>query len=393
MYSLFVVLRSTSKPLDSDGNSNVALWVRQVNLQPWLVQPRTKSPRSRTEKLIIVFSKLFDPDYTNKVAAKRLQKRLNQDRDRVNAAFSRMQNVQEYELGWVGKKYHPELYQAFVSPVLTMWSNQLVKLTLKLPPPFLKFLAGVSLPKLETFCFTFSTWNLSSVEIDTVHTGFIVFVNNLKSSLRSLSFMSTNTNENFDICRIFRFLGKFRLLHSMSISLPYDGGQLTEPFLFVQFLEQHRESLRDLNIFTNRISVRTEGTAGSIEWIQRIISAVNAPFPYLRSLGIALRPVRHKLDGIINFLDNHASTLTSLKLMDRSLAAHDIVALFGVPNSDRLLASSLSMLHLKVDVFDPYFLISISRRLPNLVTLHIESNLVKHWSEPCWTTLASVRTL
>ena len=304
-----------------------------------------------------------------------------------------MQNVQEYELGWSGKKYHSELYQAFVSPVLTMWSNQLVKLTLKVPPPFLKSLAGVSLPKLETFCFTFSTWNLSSVEIDTVHTGFIVFVNNLKSSLRSLSFMSTNTNENFDMCRIFRFLGKFRLLYSMSISLPYDGGQLTDPFLFVQFLEHHRESLRDLNIFTNRITLRTEGTLGSIEWIQRIISAVNTPFPYLRSLGIALRPVRHKLDGVIRFLDSHASTLTSLKLMDRSLAAHEIGALFGTPDSDRPLGCSLSMLYLKVDVFDPYFLISIARRLPNLETLHIESNMVKHWSASFWTRLASVRIL
>lgn len=388
-------LISDCRPLGSDENSDVALWVRRVGLQPWLVNPRTKSPRSRTEKLIILLSKVFDPDYTNKVAEKRLQKRLNQDMIRVTSAFIRMQNVEEYEIGWFDDKtYHPEFYQAFVSPVLTMWSKQLVKLTLKIPPAFLNSLAGVHLPKLETFCFTFSTLNLSAVEIDTMHTGFIVFVNNLKSSLLSLSFMSTNTNENFDLCHIFRFLGTFPLLQGISISLPYDGGQLKDPLLFVQFLDRHREELRHLSIFTNRISVRKqEGSPSCIEWIQQILLALNTPFPRLKSLAVALRPLRHKLDAVIKFLDNHTSTLINLKLMDRSLAAHEIAALFGAPYSGQILAHSLSMLHLKVYVFDPYFLTSIARRLPNLETLYIECNVVKHWSESFWTTLVSVRTV
>jgi hypothetical protein len=339
-------------------------------------------------------SKFFDPDYTAKVAQKRLQKRLSQDRTRVISAFSRMQNVQEYDVGWSGKKYHPEFYQAFLSPILTMWSMQLVKLTLKVPPPFLNSLAGIHLPKLEAFCFTFSTSTLSSIEIDTAHTGFVVFVNNLKSSLRSLSLMSTNSNEHFDLCHVVRYLGTFPLLHSMSISLPYDGGQLTDPFLFVQFLERHREGLRELNVFTNRISVRKEaGRPSCIEWIQHILASISTPFPRLRSLAIALRPLRHKLDTVISFLDKHASTLKSLKLTDRSLAAHEIGALFGAPYSGRSLACSLSMLHLKVDVLDPYFLTSIARRLPNLETLHLECNIVKHWSESFWTTLVSVRIL
>jgi len=384
-----VAYSSNRNPFDSDESSDVALWVRRVTLQPWLVQPRTKSPRSRTEKLIIGLSKLFDPDYTNKVAKKRLQKRLNQDMIRIISAFSRMQNVQEYEIRWGdSRKYHPELYQAFVSPILAMWSMQLVKLTLKIPPPFLNSLAGVHLPKLETFCFTFSTSNLSSSEIDAVHTGFIVFVNNLKSSLQSLSFLSTGANENFDLGRIFRFLGTFPFLRSLSISLPYNGGQLPTPFIVVQFLERHREGLRDLNIFTNKICVRKEeGSPICIEWVQQILSAIVIPFPLLKSLSVALRPLRHKLDTVFNFLDDHATTLTSLKLMDRSLAAHEIGALFG---AHQILASNLSMLHIKVDVFDPYFLTSIARRVPNLETLHIECNMVKHWSEAFWTTLVSV---
>jgi hypothetical protein len=179
----------------------------------------------------------------------------------------------------------------------------------------------------------------------------------------------------------------------MSISLPYNGGQLTNPFLFVQFLERHWEGLCDLNIYANRISVRNEdGSPSCIEWIQHVVSAAaSTPFPRLKSLSIALRPLRHKLDGVINFLNNHSSTLTSLKLMDRSLAVHEIGDLFGAAYSQQMLACSLSMLHLKVDVFDPYFLISIAQRLLNLETLHIECNMVKYWSESSWTALVSVR--
>ena len=370
--------RSWTK-LNSDSESNVACWVHRVHIRPWLVQPRSKSPRSRTENLIIFFSKLFIPDYTKKVAQKRLQKRLEKDKQRVTSAFEKMRSVQEYDVDWDNnKKYHPEFYRSFVAPALKMWSSHLLKLTLKIPPDILNSLAAVQLPVLQSFCFTFSTANLSIAEIDVSHSGFLVFVNNLKSSLRSLSFMSTNTSENFDMCRIFRFLGTFPFLQSVSISIPFDGGHLTDPLLFLRFLERHRNQLCELNLFTNLITVG-RGEAGNparFEWTQRILGQIHESFPCLHSFGVTLRPLKHPLKTVTNFIHIHSNTLTELKLMDRSLNANEIGTLFGSP---RL----LTMLHIRVDGLEPQILTSIASYLPNLETLQlICKRLVGNWLEP-----------
>ena len=359
----------------------MACWVHRVHIRPWLVQPRSKTPRSRTENLIIFFSKLFNPDYTKKIAQKRLEKRLEKDKQRVTSAFEKMRSVQEYDVSWDNnKKYHPEFYRSFVAPVLKTWSSHLLKLTLKIPPDILNSLAAVQLPVLQSFCFTFSTADLSIVEIDVFHSGFLVFVNNLKSSLRSLSFMSTNTSENFDMCRIFRFLGTFPSLQSVSISIPYDGGHLTDPLLFLRFLERHHNQLCELNLFTNLITVgRGPGNPAGIEWIQRILSQIYEPFPCLHSFGVALRPLRHSLKAVTNFIHIHSNTLTGMKLMDRSVTAHEISTLFGRPDSGRL----LTMLHIRADGLDPQILTSIASCLPTLQTLQlICKRLAGNWLEP-----------
>lgn len=359
----------------------MSYWVRCVHIRPWLVQPRSKSPRSRTENIIILFSKLFDPDYTKRVARKRLQKRLEKDKQRVMSAFQKMQKVQEYEVDWDGdKNYHPEFYRSFVSPTLKIWSKHLIKLTLRIPPSILYYLAEVNLPVLESFSYTFSTSNLSIDEIDCFHSGFIVFVNNLKKTLQSLSFVSTKTSENFDMCRIFRYLGTFPFLRCISISIPYDGGQLTDPLLFVNFLERHRNHLHELNLFTNLIAVgRAAGDPARKEWIQRILAQIHTSFPCLRSLGVALRPLKHPLKAVINFINIHSGTLTKIKLMDRSLTAPEICTLFG--SND--MGQHLTMLHIKVLSLDPQILISIARCLPNLETLQmICKRLSGNWLQP-----------
>ncbi|KAF9531396.1 hypothetical protein CPB83DRAFT_809056 [Crepidotus variabilis] len=356
---------------------HVAGWVRRVRISPWLVQPRTKSPRSRTENLVVFLSRAIDPHFTEKVAQERLAKRLSKDGDRVTEAFGRMSNVEEYDITWDGnEQYHPELYQAYLSPILRLWSNQLKKLTLKIPPAFLDSLAGVRLPNLHSICFTFSTGSLTADEIRIAHTGFVVFINNLDRSLRSLSLVSANSSENLDLSHFFHQLGTFPQLQNLSISIPFDGGQLADPMTLVLFLEKHRRDLRELNLYTSVLSRRREGShPPQLEWIQFILEAFQQPFPHLRSLGVALRPLRHPLNTLVRFLDMHTA-LKSLKLLDRSLTSHELESLFRTPGAGPLLASSLDTLYMKVDSLDPRILNSITQLLPNLESLSIESNMV-----------------
>jgi len=338
-------------------------------MQPWLVEPRTKSPRSATENFFIWCSELVDPDYTRKVAELRLQKRLSKDIQRTSSAFKRMVHLKEYNIYWDDNPhYHPELYRFFLGPTLDLWKDHLVKLTIKVPPVFLNSLARVLLPKLESLCFTFSTGNLPSSDIENAHDGFIVFVNNTKPTLRSLSLTSTKTSEQLDMSLIFHRLGLFPNLRVISISIPYDGGHLSNPINFVEFLSRNGALLRELNLFTNLLSLRKEAKHHDIEWIPHILDAIRPPLPRLRRFSVALRPIRHPLDASIKFLAVHPE-VTSLKLLDRCLTAQELSSILA---ADSRLAQNLGLLHIKVDTLVPDVLVSIARMCPKLETLQLE---------------------
>ncbi|KAF4610071.1 hypothetical protein D9613_010465 [Agrocybe pediades] len=356
---------------------NVAYHVKKIELRPWLVQPRDKTPQSKTENTIVKVLKVFDPHYTKKKADHRLQKRLGKDKHRVLTAFKQMHRLEEYSIDWddtVG--HHPEFFKAFLAPALENWSDQLVCLTVKVPPRMLDALARVRLSKLETFIYHFCTGHLSSKEIADTHDGFIVFVNNLKDSLESLTFASTYTSQELDISRVFRKLGHFPKLKKVTLSIPFDGGHLSNPMTFVHFLERHRSMLREINLSTSRCCVRNKpGDPEYINWIQRILGSIQTPFPQLQTLAVALRPLRAPLDVLIRFLNMHAGTISSLVLTERALNFAELANLFD----DDLFAESLEMLQLKTDEFSAFFLSRIATMFPHLKTLKVECNrLVYH---------------
>lgn len=352
---------------------NVAIHVRHLAIRPWLVQPRTKSPRSLTENLIVRFLEVLDPHYTKKKAEQRLQKRLRKDIENVTIAFKYMTKLEDYTIEWDDARgFHPEFYKGFLTPALEIWSLQLVKLSIKVPPAMLSSLGHVRLPKLETLIFHFTTGTLSSKDIDSQHEGFVVFVNNLKDSLCSLSLSSSNNCMELDISRIFRKLGSFPTLRKIALSIPFDGAHLSEPVAFVNFLEKHRLTIKDLDISATRCTPRsTPGDPDYHNWVQRIIGSLHMPFPHLSSLGLALRPLRAPLDTLVRFLDMHSSALDSLKLTDRVLNVGELRAIFR-PISGQVLAPGLTSLQVRMDEFSATFLAELALLFPHLNSLKIE---------------------
>ncbi|KAF9476232.1 hypothetical protein BDN70DRAFT_812627 [Pholiota conissans] len=351
----------------------VARHVKRLELHPWLVQPRTKSPRSLTENVIIRCMQLVDPDYTRKTAEQRLQKRLAKDTKRLTAAFTAMTELQEYSIDWdESDRFHPEFYSALLVPPLETWAQHLTTLTVRVPLSMIGSLARLRLTRLESFTYHFCTGNTPLKDIHNAHDGFVVFVNNLKDTLQALSFLSTSTSQHLDLSRMFRTLGTFPSLKKVTLSLPFDGGQLSDPMSFVGFLTRHRGSLKDFRLLTSRCAVHAKpGDPEQINWIQRILKAINKPFPLLSGVGIALRPLRAPLGTLVDFLDMHSSTIQSVSLMDRSLRMHEVVDLWPANASEGILE-----LHVKVDALSAQLLERFARKFPNLKTLKLECNRV-----------------
>ncbi|KAF8154767.1 hypothetical protein B0H34DRAFT_717780 [Crassisporium funariophilum] len=278
-----------------------------------------------------------------------------------------MRNIREYHIDWdETRPYHPEHYQAFLTPVLEKWTDLLVKLTIKVPPQILKSLAKVHLRKLEILEYHFSTGMMAFKDIDDAHDGFLVFVNNLRDSLQAISFSSTHTSQNLDMSRIYRLLGTFPKLNSVSLSIPFDGGHLCDPKTLIRFLEKHRSTLKNLNLFTSRCTVHvTPSDPECILWIQHILASVHTPFPQFRGLGIALRPLRAPLDALYRFLSMHSSTLHSLILTDRKLGCHELWKTVSE-------TVDLRHLRLKLDGLCPELLFDLASSLPGLQSLRIE---------------------
>ncbi|KAF5309919.1 hypothetical protein D9619_010602 [Psilocybe cf. subviscida] len=347
--------------------------VKSVAIQPWLVDPRTKSPRSKTENAITRCMEILDPHYTKKKAEQRLQKRLTKDTVRVQNALEVMKNVQEYIIEWDGDpNYHPEFYHAFVLPPLEAWSSHLISLSICLPPSTFNSLARVRLPHLETLSVQFDTGNLS--ESDTMHLydGFIVFINNLKDSLTSLKVSSTCSSLNLNLSRIFRRMGTFPRLRKISLSIPFDGGHLPDPLAFADFVAKHHSSLKDLSIVTSRCTAhsKTGGDPEHVNWIQHILTSFHIPFPRLTAFEVALRPLRGPLDTLGHFIDMHSTTLQSLSLADRGLDVMDLQRLFLSPH---MAWDGLHELRFKAQTVTAPLLTCIAHLLPDLKACSLES--------------------
>ena len=345
--------------------------MKRVVIRPWFINPPRVTPNIWTN-----IHEILDPEYIGKETEQRLQKCLWEDFTLVVSALNAMENIKEYFIEWNEENYHPELYKACFTPISQKWIGQLTKLTIKVPPQLLKSLASVRLRNLETLEYHFCTGHMSLQDIDDIHNGFLVFVNNLKDSLEYISFISTHTSLNLDITRIYKLLGPFPKLRSISLSAPFDGAHLSDPLAFVRFLEKHRSTLKNISVLTSRCTVHSKpGDPDSINWIQKILTLVDSPFPRLRSLALAMRPLRASLTNVSDFLDKHMSTLDSLILADRSLDYCAFERLLKTANGP-LDLEGLRHLRVKLTNFSPTILYYLAHKMPELTCLDIECSSI-----------------
>jgi hypothetical protein len=350
----------------------VAKYVKKVVIRPWFITP----PRI-TANIWTNIHEILDPEYIRNETSQRLQRFLWEDFSLIVTALNAMENINEYFIEWNEEKdYHPELYKACFAPLSQKWIGQLTKLTIKVPPQVLKSLASIRLKNLETFEYHFCTGQMSPRDIDDIYNGFLVFVNNLKDSLQYISFISTHTSLNLDITRIYKLLGPFPKLRSISLSAPFDGAHLSDPSVFVQFLDKHRSTLKDISVLTSRCTVHSRPSdPDSINWIQNILTLVDSPFPRLRSLTLAMRPLKTPSTNVSDFLEMHISTLDSLILADRALDYCGLERLFKTA-SGPLDLEGLRHFRVKLTNLSPRILYYLASKMPGLVSLDIECSSI-----------------
>lgn len=303
----------------------------------------------------------MDPDYLLIQAEQRLQTRLSNVINLFNATAPALTGVKEYEIHWnESKRYHPELYKAFLAPLLGTWKG-LEKLTLKIPPEMLSSLNQVRLPKLLSLEINLYTGDWSTVDINNEFDGFLVFIHNLKDTLKSITISSTSSSAHLNFVYFFTHLGRFPHLERFNFSIPFEGAQLPSTVSLQNFLESHRSSLRHLSLTTSRCG--SHGGPTNPEWIQAILSSVH--FPYLRSVELALRPVKADLVPISQFLGLHSTTLHSVALSDRELSCSQVDDLIdGLGTSPAVSELRLRVRYLSLDLLN-----SLALKLPQLEIL------------------------
>ena len=345
----------------------MAKYVKKVIIRPCLINPPAVTP-TRT-----IWNKIIHPATETQ---RRLEICLKNDVALVLRALNAMENIKEYFIDWnEANDYIPELYKACFTPISQKWTSQLSKLTIKVPPQFLQSIASVRLPNLETLEYHFCTGQMSCQDIDGLHHGFLVFVNNLVDSLEHLSFVSTHTSHYLDITHIYKSLGPFPKLNSISLSVPFDGAHISNPSVFVQFLEKHRSTLKHISVLTSRCTVQsTPRDPEGINWIQTILTSIHSPFPRLRSLALAMRPLRASLTNVSDFLEMHMSTLDSLTLAERALEYREFERLLKAPSGPFAVLKEFRHLRVKFNTFCPAILFYLASKMPGLTSLDIEIN-------------------
>lgn len=348
-------------------------FVRRVNIKPWLVQPCAKSSYSPFDSLRKFTRGVFDPDSQKRPLNRRNIKRIQKDINCIADAVVGLKNLTEYSLDWdPHRPYHPELFQAFLCPVLSHTGSKLVKLSLTVPPEMLSSLAPTALPHLEYLEVSVCTLEMPRRDIDVIIDSFTVFVNNLYPSLRSLSLSSRVPSHFVDFTRFFTHLGTFPHLHTFRLSMPFDGSHLSIPSSLVVFLNKHHKTLQNLQLSTSRCSPTDTPLDPSLKyWIPNILSSFVNPFPCLRGLQLALRPLKADLTPIANFLGQCAPTLNSLTFTDRQLTFEEVAMIVDALADPTGEARELRQLHLQVLYFSPALLNLLAAKLPRLVLLEI----------------------
>lgn len=307
-----------------------------------------------------------------------VKKRITKDIARVTEAVSGLRNLSEYGLAWDENRsyYHPELYRAFLCPVLYRLKDQLVKLSLDIPPEMFRSLVPIALPRLEHLDVGLCTLKMPSREIYELFDCFTVFVNNLYPTLESLSISTRVPSQFLDLTRFFTILGTFPRLHRFSLSIPFDGTHLSSPLVLTAFLSKHHETLQYLQLSTSRCSsADIPANPTSKYWIPNVLASINTPYPQLHGVQLALRPLKADLTPITRFLAQQAPELRCLNFTDRALTydeVHGVLDSLGSTDS-----SPLKQLRLRLQHLSPALLDLLASRLPRLALLELSFAEVK----------------
>lgn len=357
---------------------DVANHVRRLTMQPWLVRPGTKTHASRSENMWNHVNTFFNPHYMEQQADRRIRKRVRKDIARVTDAIRRLRYVEEYCIIYDEEsRYHREFFNALLSPTLETFAPTLYKLTIKVPFELLPHLSYVRLPELHQLDICLCTGEAFMDQIKYALDGFFVFLHNI-TTLQHLGISVTSFSRRLDISHFSQRWGKFPDLKSLSLCIPFNGAALSSPEGFYEHVvKPHASTLEKLRLSTTRASVPLGPVPRHCQnWIQRIIkSSFDTPFPRLREVELALRPLRANLDDLKTFLENRAPTLEKLTLTDRALQVHELKELFESLCLSRVFPSGrndmLESLKMKVDVLSPTLLVLAAECFPELKSLNL----------------------
>lgn len=290
--------------------------------------------------------------------------------------LSSLKYVTTYRVGWNEEtRYQPEFFVAFLTPLLSCPNlrNSLTTLSLKVPPDKLGKLHCLELPHLQNLELHLFTGDLIPKKIDEYLEGFVLFVHNLYRSLKSLSITSTRDSIFLDLTHFFTILGHFPLLRGFSLSIPFDGSHLSDPLALQDFLAEHAHSLEQIQLKASSITARNVPLdRDSKAWIQQTLGTLDE-LPALRSLQLALRPLKADLTGLHDLLRALAPQLESLTLTDRSLTYDEVRGIVRpfIHQDSTSCAVQLRQLGLRVKYFSPELMGLLYRSLPDLRVLEL----------------------
>jgi hypothetical protein len=307
-------------------------------------------------------------------ARKRVQKRVKKYIKRVTNAVKCLENVNEYRILYDERSptYHPQLFEAFLSPTLEAIGRRLMRLTIKVPFELLPHLSYVRLPQLQELDIFLCTGNAPMEEVKYSLDGFFVFIHNLQN-LEHFGISATSCSRNLDLSYFSKRWGTFPHLNSFSLCIPFNGSLLSAPEdLYKHVMEPHAKTLEKLKLGTTWCGPgRGPLPPDRHFWIQRILkSSFKVPFPRLLDVELALRPLRAELTDLHTFLRLHGLRLEKLSLTDRALSICELAELFkffeGHPGGQNYL---LKELKIKVDYLSAPLFALIAQHFPELKIL------------------------
>ncbi|PPR01317.1 hypothetical protein CVT24_006350 [Panaeolus cyanescens] len=345
---------------------------KSVAIQPWLIEAQLKPAQRRRDKLRTTVCRLVNHEYLIKKAQLRLQKRIRKDISRLTNAFKNMPNVEEYEICWDGSpKYHLEFYKAFSFPILKTWAARLTRLSLTLPPQFLKDLPRLRLPRLIALAYYFPTDSRPWREISYDHEGFMVFVHNLQDSLQNLTLVSTCNSGNLELDKFLDELGYFPKLRSITFSIPRDGSHLPDTTSLCRFLQRHSATLTNVTLAASPSLTNLSPDAGSPEWISSVLGA-HVRLPHLQSLKMTLTPLDNPpLSQIARVLQMQAENLVTLGLDEHPISLSEFDIIFRPSSFGNIVFPKLGHLILYLHSFTPELFCAIVEQMPALKRLDI----------------------